>query len=176
MAWSSATDALATFYADRGDYAEALRVRQAMLQMYWFEPTTHSALAAIRMKMAEATGDPRYVEMAAANYEAALTRDPRHGPALSMLGAIHLQRSEEAKASGASDEATQERAEAIGYLERARRALPQDTQLLYNLAGAYALQGRWRDALRTVDLLLQRQPQNTAAQALRASVLQNLNG
>ena len=32
-----------------------------------------------------------------------------------------------------------------------------------------------RDALRTVDLLLQRQPQNPAAQALRASVLQNLD-
>ncbi|OZC02909.1 tetratricopeptide repeat protein [Rubricoccus marinus] len=174
VGWETATDALADYYLAKGEYTEALRARQAMLMMYWFEPRVHDALAAVRMQMAQTLGEPRYVEMAKANYEASLTRNPNHGPALSMLGAIHLQRSEEAKASGASGVATQERGEAIAYLERARSVLPQDTQLLYNLAGAYALQGRWQDALRTVNVLLQRQPQNPAAQQLKASVLQNM--
>ncbi len=175
VGWETATDALADYYLAQGDYSQTVRARQALLMMYWFEPRVHEALGAVRMQMAQTLGEPRYVEMARANYETALTRAPGTGAALSMLGAIHLQRSEEAKASGATETATSERALAIGYLERARAASPQNAQVLYNLAGAYALQGRWRDALVAADAVLQIQPQNGAAQALRASVLRKLN-
>jgi tetratricopeptide (TPR) repeat protein len=172
--WATATDAYATFEANRGNWADALRARQAMLMMYWFDGATHATLGSMRMQMAQSLGRPEIVEQARANYLAAVARDPDHGPSLSMLGAIHVQRSEEARASGAAQQATAEREEAIGYLERARRAQPEDMQVLYNLAGAYALQNRWRDALRTVDQLLARNPQHAAGLALKRSVLANM--
>ena len=174
VGWETATDAYATFEAGRGNWSDALRARQAMLMMYWFEGATHATLASMRMQMARETGRPELVEQARANYLAAIARDPDNGPSLSMLGAIYVQRSEEAKASGALEQATAEREEAIGYLERARRAMPGDAQVLYNLAGAYALGNRWRDALRTVDLLLAQNPQHAAGLALKQSVLANM--
>ena len=174
VGWETATDAYATLEAGRGNWTPALRARQAMLMMYWFDASTHTALAGLRMQMAQATGRPELVEQARANYEAALARDPQNGPALSMLGAIHLQRSAEAGGAGAGTQAESERDTGIGYLERARRANPQDQQVLYNLAGAYALGSRWRDALRTVDLLLGQNPQHAAGQALKRSVLANM--
>ncbi|MFN3597650.1 MAG: tetratricopeptide repeat protein [Rubricoccaceae bacterium] len=173
--WARATDEFAVFATRRGDFSDALTARRALLQMYFFEPGVHVALANLRMEMAERLGQPALIDQAYAHYQQALRLDTRQPTALAMLGAIHLQRVQAAR-GGPSRQAPvtalmQEDVDtAIGFLERARAVAPSDPQVLYNLSGAYALAGRRDDALRTVDVLLRSVPTHGPAQALRASL------
>lgn len=59
---------------------------------------------------------------------------------------------------------------ALGYLENAIEKLPQDTQLLYNLAGAYALNGKYDQCLQTLDTLDKILPGHPDALQLRQQV------
>jgi tetratricopeptide (TPR) repeat protein len=55
---------------------------------------------------------------------------------------------------------------AIKYLEESLRYNPEDVQALYNLSGAYALNKEYDKAKNTLKIVLQKDPNNTGAQAL----------
>ena len=154
--WVAAADTLAQVYTQLGRTTDARTTYEAVVQSYPFMAKAWSDLAAFELSLANATGasPARAGEL----YQQALRRDANHFPALAMLGAIRLQ---------AGD-----RAAAIGFLERARAVSPQSPQVLYNLAGAYMLEGRASDAVPLAEQLVQMQPGNPAYQAFLAQLRQ----
>lgn len=57
--------------------------------------------------------------------------------------------------------------EAVKFLEESRQMAPNDTQVLYNLAGAYALKKQYDKAMRTIDECLRLDPQYPQAGSLK---------
>ena len=145
-AWLEQADALARFYEGRGDTRNALVTRRAIIQAYPFLAEPYVQLANLELQRAQATGQTARRGYAAGLYEQAIERDPDNAGAHAMLGALRLQ---------AGDAQA-----AIGHLERAVEAAPDQTRPLYNLAGAYATAGRWDDAARASDRLLRLEPGN----------------
>ncbi len=60
---------------------------------------------------------------------------------------------------------------ALRYLKQARRRLPRDPQLLYNLSGAYFLTGDTANALTTIEATLRLAPKDPAAQAFHRKLV-----
>ncbi|MEL6444935.1 MAG: tetratricopeptide repeat protein [Bacteroidota bacterium] len=154
--WRGATDALATHYAEQGLITEALRTRFAIIQELPHLAGPLVDAGNVLVEAAKATGDEGRFQQAEAFYEAALERAPNNAGILGLIGALKLQR-------GA-------RADAIALLERARDLAPENTQVLYNLSGAYALEGRMDDAQTTVQALLAIEPSHGGGRALLASI------
>ncbi|MEM6782506.1 MAG: tetratricopeptide repeat protein [Bacteroidota bacterium] len=154
--WRGATDALATHYAEQGLITEALRTRFAIIQELPHLPGPLVDAGNVLVEAAKATGDEVRYQQAETFYEAALERAPTNAGILGLLGALKLQR-------GA-------RADAIALLEEARGLAPANTQVLYNLSGAYALEGRMDDARATVQALLAIEPNHGGGRALLASL------
>ncbi|MEL7167826.1 MAG: tetratricopeptide repeat protein [Bacteroidota bacterium] len=154
--WRGATDALATHYAEQGLITEALRTRFAIIQELPHLAGPLVDAGNVLVEAAKATGDEGRFQQAEAFYEAALERAPNNAGILGLIGALKLQR-------GA-------RADAIALLERARDLAPENTQVLYNLSGAYALEGRMDDAQTTVQALLAIEPNHGGGRALLASI------
>ena len=154
--WLAAADELAQVYIQVGRTVDARTTYEAIIQAYPFLPKAWSDLAALELTQANLAGGSN--ARAAELYEQALRRDVNHFPALAMLGAIRLQ---------AGDRAT-----AIGFLERARAVSPQSPQVLYNLAGAYMLEGRRADAIPIAQQLVQIEPGNATYQAFLAQLRQ----
>jgi len=152
--WVAAADTLAQVYTQLGRTTDARTTYESIIQSYPFLPKAWSDLAAFELTQANTTGasPARAGEL----YQQALRRDANHFPALAMLGAIRLQ---------AGDRAT-----AIGFLERARAVSPQSPQVLYNLAGAYMLEGRRTDAIPLAQQLVQMEPGNATYQAFLAQL------
>ena len=142
--WLQTTDELAAFYESNGRIGEALTARRAIVQAFPFLPGSYVGLANLELQRATARGDNGAIGYVAGLYEQALERDSMHADANAMLGALALQ-------AGAVPQGTR-------YLERAVEASPTALQPLYNLAGAYAMQGRWDEAEQATDRLLQAAP------------------
>ncbi len=154
--WLQNADALARFYEARGDLRDALVTRRAILQTHPFLTEPYVQLANLELsRAASASGSDPYAE-AAELYEEALARDPQNATAHAMLGAVRLQ-------SGDAEAA-------VVHLERAVENAPGESRPLYNLAGAYATLGRWDDAERASDRLLQMEPTNPRFAALAEGV------
>jgi len=147
--WLEATEKLATYYEQEGNLDRAIQAREAMIASYPMLARPRVGLGGLYLR-AGRTADAQQ------NFEAALEREPRSAPALSMLGAIELER--------------QNTTTAIDYLERARALAPRDPQVLYNLSGAYALSQRFDDARATAEALLRIQPNHARGRALLASL------
>ncbi|GAB5537269.1 MAG: hypothetical protein Rubg2KO_35180 [Rubricoccaceae bacterium] len=152
--WVAAADTLAQVYTQLGRTTDARTTYEAIIQSYPFLPKAWSDLAAFELTQANLAGASP--SRAATLYEQAIQRDANHFPALAMLGAIRLQ---------AGDRAT-----AIGFLERARAVSSQSPQVLYNLAGAYMLEGRRAEAIPLAQQLVQMEPGNTTYQAFLAQL------
>ncbi|MEO0556697.1 MAG: tetratricopeptide repeat protein [Bacteroidota bacterium] len=155
--WLAAADELVQAYTQMGRTDEARATLEAIAQAYPFLPEAWSDLAALELTEANLAGAPS--TRASALYEQALRRDANHFPALSMLGAIRLQ---------AGDRST-----AIGLLERARAVSPASPQVLYNLAGAYMLEGRRADAIPLAQQLVQMEPGNATYQVFLGQLQQS---
>ncbi|MEP0548647.1 MAG: tetratricopeptide repeat protein [Rhodothermales bacterium] len=147
--WLEATEKLATFYEQEGDARHAVQARKAMIASYPMIAQPYIGLGGLLMR-ADRLGE------AQGYFNEALERDPNSATALSMLGAIELQR--------------RNTTAAIDLLERARARAPRDPQLLYNLSGAYALSQRFADARATAEALLAVQPNHARGRALLASL------
>ena len=141
--WLQEADALARFYEQRRDLRNALVTRRAIVQSYPFlaEPYVHLANLELRRADVGRADQRGYV---AGLYAQALDRDASNPTAHAMLGALRLQ---------GGDATT-----AIYHLERAVAGAPDETQPLYNLAGAYATLGRWDEAEAAAARLLQLAP------------------
>jgi tetratricopeptide (TPR) repeat protein len=147
--WQAATTWLADYYVRQGALERALQTQRALAQEF-------PMLAAPRTASGNLLVTMGHHDEAAAHFEAALARDPDAAVALGMLGAIRL-------SQGAH-------AEALALLERAHALAPTNVQFLYNLSGAYALNGRYDDARRTAQEVLRLDPDHVGAQQLLASL------
>ena len=147
--WLEATEKLATYYEQTGDERHAVQARKAMIASYPMISQPYIGLGGLLMR-AGRTGE------AQGYFKEALERDPNSATALSMLGAIELER--------------RNTTAAIDLLERARARAPRDPQLLYNLSGAYALSQRFAEARATAEALLAVQPNHARGRALLASL------
>ena len=152
--WREVAGALAARYEQDGRLADALATRRAVARAYPFSAGAWSDLAALELRRAQEAGRP--LAEATALYEEALERDPGHVPALAMLGALALQNGD--------------RDRAIGYLERARTAAPDTPQILYNLSGAYMMEGRMGEATALAERLVALDPQNAGYRTYLASL------
>ncbi len=81
---------------------------------------------------------------AAATLGEVLRVEPNHGPALAMCGASYLRLGDPAKA--------------VGFLERARRVMPQDNEVLQMLADAGLMSGKFGSASFALRALAKIQP------------------
>ena len=155
--WLAEADALARFYEARRDLAGALLTRRAIVQAYPFlaEPYVHLANLELRRL---STGDPGEMAYVEGLYGQALARDSANATAHAMLGALRLQ---------GGDPGT-----AVFHLQRAVEAAPAETRPLYNLAGAYAMLGRWDEAQAAAARLVQIEPGNERFARLAAGVRQ----
>ena len=154
--WLQRTGALATFYEREGRIGDALETRRALIQAYPFLPEPYVHLANLELQRAQAGQAPDDVAYVAGLYEQALARDSMNVDANAMLGALALQ-------AGALPQGTR-------FLERAVEADPATPQPLYNLAGAYAMQGRWDEAEAASRRLLQIAPDEPSYQRLAEGV------
>ena len=152
--WVAGADTLARIYARLDRPREVRTTYEAVTQAYPFLAEPWSALASYELTRAQAGAPDASAERATAWYAEALRRDPRDFQALAMLGAIRLQ---------AGD-----RDDAISFLERARAIAPAAPRVLYNLSGAYLLDGRAADAVPLLEQLLRLEPGNPTYQALYA--------
>jgi tetratricopeptide (TPR) repeat protein len=147
--WLEATEKLATYYEREGNLSRAIQAREAMIASYPMLARPRVGLGGLYLRAGR-------TNEAMQSFAAALERDARSAPALSMLGAIELER--------------RNTTAAIDYLERARAVAPRDAQILYNLSGAYALSERFDDARTTAEALLRIQPNHARGRALLASL------
>ena len=155
--WLAEADALARFYEGRRDLGNALLTRRAIVQAYPFlsEPYVHLANLELRRL---STGDPGEMAYVEGLYGQALARDSANGTAHAMLGALRLQ---------GGDPGT-----AVFHLQRAVAAAPGEARPLYNLAGAYAMLGRWDEAQAAAARLVQMEPGNERFTRLAEGVRQ----
>ena len=150
--WVAGADTLAQIYARLDRPRDVRTTYEAITQSYPFLSEPWSALASYELTRAQAGAPDASAERATGWYAEALRRNPSDFQALAMLGAIRLQ---------AGD-----RADAVAFLERAREIAPKAPRVLYNLSGAYLLDGRAADAVPLLEQLLQLDPGNPTYQAL----------
>ena len=148
VGWPETMNALRHQYAAEGNGQEALRTSFAFLQEYPFFPEAY--LAAGDVLVEQARFDEAIVYYQAANDLEESAQAQR------MIGALMLRRKEVE--------------EAIPYLERAVALNPKDETSLYNLGGAYVLNGQSEPARETLTQLLILVPNHADAQRLMASL------
>jgi tetratricopeptide (TPR) repeat protein len=161
--WLEATEDLASELERDGRVGEAIRTREAMILSYPMLPQPHVGLAGLYTRR-------RDLDLAALHYRAAIARGDRSGNAHGLLGAIVLERGMQAAESGDMETARAAFDHARQLLEGARQLNPRSAQNLYNLSGAYAQLGRFDDARRTAEAVLQVQPGHAGALQLLASL------
>ena len=83
-----------------------------------------------------------------------------------MIGTILLQRGQHFRSE---DDVK----EAVGYLEDAIKRDSRNQQMMFNLAGAYAILTDYQKATTTLEKLLKVNPNHTAAQNLLTSLPEN---
>ena len=154
--WLGAADSLATLFERDGRLRDALVTRRAVLQAYPFLPGPWTALASLELTRVQRDGRRDRLPYVAGLFQQALDRDSAHVPALAMLGALALQ---------AGD-----RPAALGFLERARALAPDTPQVLYNLSGAYMMEGRRDEAIALAERLVARHPDNAQYRTLLAGL------
>ncbi|RMH54392.1 MAG: tetratricopeptide repeat protein [Bacteroidetes bacterium] len=152
--WGETITLLRQYYEQQGDYRRALQAALALVQEYPFAAAPYLDAGNVLVKAG------RYDE-ALSYFLAAHDREPLPA-AQRMIGSILLRRGE--------------RAAAIGWLERSLQGDPDHPQTLYNLAGAYALEGRFAEARRTVIRLLERHPDHADARRLLGSLPPEADG
>ena len=150
--WLAGADSVAQIYEGLGRTRDALVTRRAMVQAYPFLADPWVELAALELRRVQASGRQDRLPYVAGLYQRALERDSANVPSLAMLGALALQ--------------VGDRSAAIGFLERAERVAPETEQVLYNLSGAYMLDGRHAEAVRLAERLVALAPENPTYQAL----------
>jgi tetratricopeptide (TPR) repeat protein len=119
--------------AARGNFDKAIDVTASLLLQYPFISDPHMAMADLLVSSGRSADALGHYQTANALSES--------NAAHRMIGSILLQLGR--------------RVESIAHLERAVEMGPTDTQALYNLSGAYALEMRFDDARRTAVLLLE---------------------
>lgn len=138
--WLAAADELAGFYEQRGDISHALLTRRAILQQLPFIADTWVSLASLEMRITQMRNRPDRLPYVAGLFQQALALDSTNVPSLAALGAIALQ--------------ANDRPAAIRFLEAALRHGPNTPQVMYNLAGAYAMAGRREEATALAERLV----------------------
>lgn len=146
--WSESMLKLQRYYETRGDDTAALRTILGLVQEFPFAPAPYLAAGNLYVRRGQAAEALPY-------FEAANDVEPS-APAQRMIGSILLQQGQ--------------RAEAIRWLEGALALDVQDVAALYNLAGAYALEGRYADARRTARRVLELRPDHADARRLLSSL------
>ncbi|HYE57844.1 MAG TPA: tetratricopeptide repeat protein, partial [Rhodothermales bacterium] len=144
VSWPEANEAQRRYFIAQGDLHNALRVAFAAIQEYPFSDGTYLAAGNVLVEQGRLADALPYFEQAA---ELRPT-----GEAEGMIGAIHLARGD-ARA-------------ALPHLERARSLSPDNLQVQYNLAGAYATSGRQREAMALLQAILRRNPNHVGARDL----------
>lgn len=146
--WLEAANRLQQHYAATGDAGGQLRMLLAISRHYPFLP--EAALAAGDLLVQQA----RYDEALRLYHQSNAARES--GAARRMMGSVLLQLGRPG--------------EAVAHLERAVALDGRDVQALYNLSGAYALQGDYARARATAERLLQQQPDHEPTRRLLASL------
>ncbi len=146
--WTDANDALRRHYEQEGDFHLALKAALAMVQELPFTPEPY--LAAGNVLMHKGRADEALTYFDAANHEQETALGHR------MIGSILLHQGR--------------RRQALEHLERSVALDPADRTALYNLGGAYALEGEFDDARRVVTRLLELEPNHQAGRRLLASL------
>ena len=141
-------DKLRAYYLARRDGPNALKATMATIQRYPFLAKPFIGAADILVAQGA-------LDQALPYYEAANDR-LETAQAHRMIGSILLRQ--------------QKRKEAIPYLERSLELEPDNTQGLYNLAGAYAIEQRYPEARETVTRLLEVDPDHVDGQRLMGSI------
>ena len=150
MTWAEASEAQRAYFARQGDLQSALRVAFAAIQEYPFNEGVYRAAG-------QTLADARRYHEAIPYFEAALdVKDTPDGHA--GLGALHL---------ALGDART-----ALPHLEAAARGLPSSASAMYNLAGAYALLGRWDEAGSAAATAQRLDPGRADVRELRAQIAQ----
>jgi thioredoxin-like negative regulator of GroEL len=154
VAWPEANEAQRRYFVAQGDLHNALRVAFAAIQEYPFSDGTYLAAGNLLVEQGRLAEALPY-------FEQAVARRPT-GEGEGMIGAIRLAQGE-ARA-------------ALVHLERARGLSPENVQVQYNLAGAYATTGRPREALALVEAILRRVPNHAGALDLRRQLAGSSSG
>jgi tetratricopeptide (TPR) repeat protein len=131
-----------------GDSHRALQSALALIQRYPFVPEGYLYAADILRQQR------RYDE--ALEYYLASNERKESAVAQRMIGSLLLQKGN--------------RQEAIGFLQSSLEREPENAQALYNLAGAFALQGNYARSRETIGTLLQIEPGHVAARQLLESL------
>lgn len=150
MSWAEVNEAQHAYFMRTGNVAAALRVARAMIQEYPFSEGVHRAAG---QTLVEAQ---RYRE-AVPYFEAALAAQDTpegHGALGTLLVALGDTRA------------------AVPHLEVAARGRPNDPSIHYNLAGAYAMLGRWVDAERAAAVAARLAPERQDVRELHAQIAQ----
>ena len=134
--------------ASQGNIAAAIDVSESLLLSYWFLADPHLAMGDILVSSGRSDEALRHYMTANELSESNVAQR--------MIGSILLE-------SG-------RRAEAVEHLERAVQLNRDDTQALYNLSGAYALEKRYEEARQTLARLLELDPGHVGGQRLLGSI------
>ena len=147
--WLDATGELATLYEQQGDLEAALQARRAVVSAYPMFGQPHLGLGGVYLRADR-------LDEAADAFRRAAALETRSPDPLILLGALEARRGNVERA--------------IGHYEGARALAPDNLQLVYNLAVAYASLQRVAEARRAAETLLRAQPGNPQARALLASL------
>ncbi len=142
--WLEVTTSLRNYYAERGDYHQALRAALALIQQYPYLAEPYAAAADLLVRQ-------RRYDEALAYFEAANERQESAGVHY-MIGTLRLAKGETASA--------------LEHLERARTLTPDDPRTLFQLGRAYAAAHRTDDARQALERALTLDPRFAPARAL----------
>ena len=146
--WLTANNQLLRYYQEQGDFHHALQAALAQLQEFPFIPDPYLHAGSILVRQRRLDEALEYFRNALAIEESALAHR--------MIGSIALERGN--------------RTEAIEHLEASVRLNPEDATALYNLAGAYALEGRYDAARQYAQRALAFAPNHRDARRLLESL------
>jgi tetratricopeptide (TPR) repeat protein len=170
VTWPEAMERLRTHYESTGDYAQAIRVTRAMAQEYRYAAGPYIDAGRIALTQGRYDEALRYVRAANERRETAnsvqlrgllLLRQGDYPAALQDLRrAIQLAPGNERMQLALTA------AEAIPELERERTRTPRNPDILFNLAGVYALTQQFEKAKEALAALRRVDPSHAGAREL----------
>lgn len=169
--WPEAMDRLRKHHESTGNLEQALRPARALAQEYSPEAEPHRQAGRIALALGRYDDALRYIRAANEREESPqlvqlagllLLRQGDHA-----AGVRNLRRSAQLAPGDRRMRIALVAAEAIPDLERKRASTPRDTDVLFNLATAYALTRQYEKSKETLAALQQVDPEHAGARELR---------